>query len=282
MKKILVLTDFSEVSRYALAFAHSFFGDTIVDFHLLCVHPPEPGIQPVAEATCDDQLRDVVLALRREATNDWHTFRSSSSPGNLVKVVGQAVEVAVYDFVVIGANKDGASKLFGRSATTLIRGLKANVLVVPVDTPSRPVRQLVLAADFANLKNSKLLGPVKELVLLKGATLTLLTIDTPDKDAVQLEREAHIRQFLLPVEPTVTRLKAFEAKLGIDAYLTEHPVDLLVTIPQHKGGTDALTGSRITHSLAHTPPVPLLRLYDDGSNDLPEQVDDLSTANHAH
>lgn len=281
MKKILVLTDFSEASRYALAFAHSFFGDIVVDFHLLCVHPPEPDIQPIAEATCDDQLRDIVLALRREATNDWHTFRSSTSPGNLAKVVGQAVAAEVYDFVVIGANKDGTSVLFGRSATALIRGLKANVLIVPVDTPSRPVRQVVLAADFANLKNSKLLGPVKELALLKGATLTLLTIDTPDKEAIQLGREAHIRLFLHPIEPTITRLNASEAKLGIDAYLTEHPVDLLVTIPQHKGRTDALTGCRITRSLTHTPPVPLLRLYDDGSNDLPEQIDELSTANQA-
>ncbi|MGO8609027.1 universal stress protein, partial [Rhizobium johnstonii] len=41
MKKILVLTDFSEASRHALQFARSFFSDTVAEFHLLCVYPVE-------------------------------------------------------------------------------------------------------------------------------------------------------------------------------------------------------------------------------------------------
>lgn len=288
MKKILLLTDFSEASRNALSFARLFFADTLADFHLLCAHATESdgfnSPKPVSEIACStptDQLHAIVTGLRGEATNDWHTFRSSSQPGKAIDIIEQAINAEGYDFVVIGPQPDDdIIELFNNSATALVRQLKANVLLVPVNARPRLIRQVVLAADFANLKNSKLLGPVKELVTLKGAALILLIIDMPGDDAIQLEREAHIRQFLLPVEPTVARLKATSAKEGIDAYLNEHQVDLLVTIPQHESRTDALTGSRIIHSSAHTPPVPLLRLYDDGSNDLPKQIDDVSNVNH--
>ena len=82
MKKIL-LTGLSEASRNALRFTRSFSIDTLVDFHLLCVHPAESGSQrnPILavkprQFIYADQLTAVVSELRREATNDWHTYRS--------------------------------------------------------------------------------------------------------------------------------------------------------------------------------------------------------------
>ncbi|MBC8151713.1 MAG: universal stress protein [Bacteroidetes bacterium] len=290
MKKILLLTDFSAASHNALQFARSIFSDTVADFHLLCAHPAEPnyleGSKPVAKSTRlthANPLHAIVTKLRREATNDWHTFRSSSLPGKALEVVEQVVKAEVYDFVVIGPQPDDDSTdvLFDNSAIALVRQLRANVLLVPVNAIARPIRQVVLAVDFANLKNCKLLDPVKEFVLLRGAGLTLLNIDTPDKKAIDIEREAHIRQFLLPIEPTIARLKATSAKEGIDAYLNEHPVDLLVTIPQRESRTDALTGSSVIHSSAHALPVPLLRLYDDGSNDLPHPINGLTNGDYA-
>lgn len=288
MKKILLLTDFSEASQNALAFARSFFSDTVADFHLLYAHPVEPNegnnAKPVTETTRAayvDQLQAIVTGLRREATNDWHTFRSSDRLWYPREVVGQAAKAEAYDFVVIGPQQNDTDGLFGNSAIALVRQLKLNVLVVPIDADAqRPIRQVVLAADFANLKNSKLLSPLKELVTLKGATLTLLTIDTPGKDIVHVEQEAHIRRFLNPIEPLVTRLVASNAKQGIDAYLTENLADLLVTIP--KSQTDTLTSSRVTRQPAFAPLVPLLTLYDDGSDDLPQPINDLSTIEYAH
>ncbi|MFD2935167.1 universal stress protein [Spirosoma flavum] len=288
MKKILLLTDFSEASRNALSFARSFFSDTVVDFHLLCANvaeidepgTPDTTARPTPTSNAG-QLHNVVTALRREATNDWHTFRSSSWPGEALDAVEQAVKAEGYDFVVIGPQSDETDELFGNSAITLVRRLRANVLVVPGDARPQPVHQIVLAADFANLKNSKLLGPLKELVILKGATLTLLTIDTPNKDIIRIEREARIRQFLHPIVPSIVRMQSPSAKRGIDAYLTAHPVDLLVTIPKYNDRSETLTSSRVTRLRAFAPAVPLLTLYDDGGNDRPQPINDLTNEEYA-
>ncbi|GAB3644162.1 universal stress protein [Spirosoma arcticum] len=288
MKKILLLTDFSEASHNALQFARSFFSDSVVDFHLFCAEsleaydPDSPAtVAPTTRMSYADQLHDAVTGLRREATNDWHTFRSSAWPGKALDVVGQAVNAEVYDFVIIGPQPDETDELFGNSAIDLVRQLRANVLVVPGYARPRPVHQVVLAADFARLKNSKLLGPLKELVTLKGATLTLLSINTPSKDVIHREREAHILQFLRPITPNLVQMQFPNAKRGIDAYLAAHPVDLLVTIPKYNDRTETLTSSRVTRLRAFTPAVPLLTLYDDGSSDLPQLIEDLSNADCA-
>ena len=284
MKKILLLTDLSEASHNALTFARSFFSDTVADFHLLCVHPIASGRQhnPLfvikePPSVQEGQLNDIVTKLRREATNDWHTFRSSVSPGQLMDVVEQSIEAESYDFVVIGPQPEETGDLFGNSAIELVHRLRVNTLVVPHQAAvERPVHQVVLAADLALLKNAKLLSPLKDLVTLKGATLTLLTITIPNNNVAEPTQETHIRQFLMPVEPAVAQISAFEARQGINDYLAAHPVDLLVTIPTYKDRTQTLTSSRVTRLQAFTPVVPLLILYDDDSNDQPRPVDELA------
>ncbi len=284
MKKLLLLTDFSEASRHALDYARSFFSDTVADFHLLCVYPPESAAaySPIhsheaSRTAYTDQLNDILTQLRQEATTDWHTYRSSACPGNWLDVVEQSLLLEPYDFVVMGSQKDGTSVLFGHSAVALTRQLKANVIVVPVDALAGAVRRVVLATDFARLKNAKLLGPLKDVVTLKGADLTLLTIDVPDKNAIQAEQELHIREFLAPVEPIVSHLKATTASEGIDLYLAKSQVNLLAMIPAVKDDTSVLSWNSPTY----TPPVPVLIIYDDDHDDQPQRVGDRSNAAHA-
>jgi nucleotide-binding universal stress UspA family protein len=284
MKKILLLTDLSDASRNALTFARSFFSDSVADFHLLCVYPIASGSRhnpllvfetpPSPQA---GQLNDIITELRREATNDWHTFRSLACSGQLVDVVDRLLAAESYDFVVIGPQPDETDDLFGNSAISLVHQLRANILVVPQQaTLQRPVHQVVLAANFARLKNAKLLSPLKELVTLKGATLTLLIVDTPTKNVIDSQQEAHIHQFLMPIKPVIAHIKAANAREGINAYLAARPVDLLVTIPKYNDRTETLISSRVTRLQAFTPVAPLLTLYDDNSDDQPKSVDELS------
>ncbi|MBD2756536.1 universal stress protein [Spirosoma validum] len=285
MKKILMLTDLSEASHNAFDFARAFFQDTPTDFHLLYIYPAQTGgfdgLKHNAESaqlatTSANQLQHMVTELRQQAIHKKHTFRSSALPGKPLEVVKQLVQAEAYDFVVIGPQQNDTYGLFGNSAIGLVHELKANVLVVPINASLRPMYQVVLAIDFANLKNNNLLSPLKEFVTRRAALLTLLTIETPDNSVIHPEQEIHIRQFLNPIKPIVAHLQAPSPKEGIDAYLAEHPVDLLVTIPHYKSIANALSGDSHSHTQAYTPLVPLLTLYDDGSNDLPELVADPS------
>lgn len=288
MKKILVLTDLSEASQHALSFARSFFSDTVVDFHLLCVHPPTLYRSPdfvyttkTSTTACADQLRAILAELHQDATTNWHTFRSSDCPGDWLNVVRKSLEVEVYDYVLIGTNADGNHALSGNSTTALARQLNANVLIVPLHAPIGPVRRVVLATDFARLKNAKLLSPVKEIVLFKGAALTLLCIDTPVRQPIPIDKEIHIRTFLAPVDPGVTHIKAATTLLGFDAYINRHSVDLLVVLPNDNARTGSLADNAEAQSETYPFSVPLLIIYDDGSNDLPQRENALAATSLA-
>lgn len=283
MKKILVLTDFSQAATHAFAYARSFFADSVADFHLLCACPVEAdpfySQKEVADSACATytaQLSALIADLRQQATDDWHTFHSTVRSGALLDVVNEVLEAEPYDFVVVGAKKDGTNELFGNSVTSLIRQLHSNLLIVPVDAPLIPIWRVVLATDFASLKNCKLLSPLKDIVTLKGASLTLLTVDTPDKQAIAVEQEARIRHFLFPIQPAVARVKAPTPTQGIIDYIASHPSELLVTLSTHKSWRSILNEESVTRKLAYAPPVPMLALYDDGKSDRPQIVEDLS------
>lgn len=284
MKKILILTDFSEAASNALAFASSFFGDAVADFHLLCVHPAESegfysllyGIES-SQKDYPRQLNEILVTLQQESTTDWHTFRAAVCPGDWLDVVEKSLILEPYDFIVIGSQMNGELTFFGTRAETRIRQLKANMLVVPVDAITGTLRRVVLAADFAKL-DVKLLNPLKELVALKGASLTLLAIETPDQAVIHLEKEVNIRRFLAPIEPTVARLTAINVKEGINTFLLDHSTDLLVTIPHHKGWAGNLTGSSETNAQIYPLPIPLLRLYDERSDHVLQPVDEVVSA----
>ncbi|MEZ0484171.1 universal stress protein [Fibrella aquatica] len=288
MKKLLLLTNFSSASRNALQFARSFFNDCDTDFHLLYPHPDEQSgvhapeyVAETTRITFSSQLNELVTGLREESVTDWHTFRSSTKSGLSYDVVRESVEAENYDFVIIGPSEAETDLVFGNGAIGLIRQLKANVLVVPDSLPIRPILQIVLALDFANLNTYELLNPVKELVMRKGATLTLLSIDTPGKKIILPEHEAQIRQYLHPIEPNVARLQAQNAKKGIDSYLASQPVDLLVIVPRFHTRTDSPTTTTTARSGIFTPPVPLLTIYDSTRHDEPLLIEDLSNLDFA-
>lgn len=286
MKKILVLTDFSASSRNAFQFARSFFSDASADFHLLYPHLAD-GIEPpdfVAQMTQlahETPQAPAATGLPSQDRTDWHTFRSSSKLGKPFDTVQQSIDAEHYDLVVIGPDEAVTDDLFGNSAIALIRLLKANVLVVPADARPKTVQQIVLAIDFAELTNHRLLDPLKELVLLKGATLTLLNIGIPGKKTISVAQETLLRAYLLPIDPTIASLSAVSAKQGIDAYLGEHTVDLLVTMPTYKGPLQPTSAHSHVRAHAFTPPVPLLTLYAHNDTSMLQHIEDLSNLDFA-
>lgn len=283
MKKILLLTDFSEASQNALNFTHSLFRDITSHFHLLYPYSTgdEGSLTPInatGRLTYPAQLQDTVVG---KGTDTRHTFHTPGLGGQPVDLIKQSIAEESYDVVVIGPTENSTDTVFGHNAIELVRKLKANILVVPAHAQPKPIEQIVLAIDFATLTNYQLLDPVLELVQHKSATLILLTVDTPGKRVIHVEQESHIRQYLSPIEPTIAREKAPSAKEGIDAYLATHQVDLLVTMPRYSNRSKSSTDGNPLPLLAKafSPAVPLLTLYDE--REPPRLIEDLSNLDFA-
>ncbi|MFC5411715.1 universal stress protein [Larkinella bovis] len=273
MKKILLLTDFSEASEKAIHFAQKLFDDTAVEFDLLHAYPIEPetmyevGIRmKEAERLAFRSLQTQLSELTAHFHPPFHAYHLLTVPGNPVDAVEAALEQKAYDFVVVGASGAGFLPVLGSVATGLIRHAKTNVLVVPKNAAIQPLRDVVLATDYATLLDPTCLEPLKELTTRKTARLTALAVvDQPAKTATAEALERYQQQ-IEPVFDTIFTepyfLRDEDVDRGIDTYLDTHTVDLLVTVPYRKSLLDAVWNRSLTRRLAYNPRVPLLALYD--------------------
>ncbi|GAB3909017.1 hypothetical protein GCM10028803_45870 [Larkinella knui] len=278
MKKILLLTDFSEASQKAIHFAQALFDDTAAEFYLLHAYPIEPDamygtafLMEEAERSARQSLQELLSELMANFHPPYHSFHIQTAPGSPIGAVEAALEQDAYDYVVVGASGSGFMPVLGSVATGLIRHAKTNVLVVPQTTAIKPIREVVLATDYSTLNHVSCLQPLNELVTRKNARLTALSIvksQTPGLIAAGFEQyNRQLAQVFDSVESGPYFILDNDVEHGITTYLTTHSVDLVVTVPHRKTLLDAVWNRSLTRRLAYNPQVPLLAVYD------PELVD---------
>ncbi|RCR66775.1 universal stress protein [Larkinella punicea] len=273
MKKILLLTDFSEASKKAIHFAQALFDDTAAEFCLLHAYPLESDtmygttfLMEEAEQNAYRSLQEMLSELMANYHPPFHSYQIRTAPGSPIGAVEAALEQETFDYVVVGASGSGFMAVLGSVATGLVRHAKTNVLVVPHTTAIRPVREVVLATDSSTLQHVPCLEPLNELVTRKSARLTALSIVNSQTPKLVGEEFDDYNQRLAQVFDSVETGPYFilddEVEHGINTYLTTHSVDLLVTVPHRKTLMDAVWNRSLTRRLAFRPPVPLLALYD--------------------
>lgn len=271
MYKLLLLTDFSAASEHAIAFAQALFADTATNFCLLHTYPIRleenyAGALMLAEdrELAENQLRQLKEKITQQPVSAYHTYRTLVALGGPVGVVDELLGDEQFDLIVVGASGTGFAEWMGSVATGLIRHSSTNVLVVPASAPITPLQEVVLATDYRSVNHPESLTFLNELVIRKGANLTLLTIEKglPGEALSPLTRDV-VEQAFDNVQANPYSIDDDDVLHGIDLYLDEHRTDLLVLIPHHKGFFDVLFQHSVTRSVAFAPRVPLLTLHDD-------------------
>ncbi|RRA99998.1 universal stress protein [Larkinella rosea] len=271
MKNILLLTDFSEASQKAIRFAQTLFEEIPAAFDLLHVYAVDPGVMyglqmEEAEQNVTRRLHQFLAELPIQPVPEYQSYQCLTAAGNPIRAVEAALEQKPYAYVVVGASGAGLMPVLGSVATGLIRQVKTNVLVVPQHTIIRPIREVVLATDYRSLKQMSCLQPLEELGQLKPIRLTGLSIVDNQTPLLIGEDFEQYRQQMAhrfdSVETGAYQVLDEEVEHGINAYLTTHSVDLLVTVPHRKTLLDTVYNRSLTRRLAYKPRVPLLALYD--------------------
>lgn len=271
MYKVLLLSDFSMVSRHAIAYAQALFADTATHFWLLHAFPAEPTegftggfLLSQQRQSAEESLRDLQGTLVQPPVPTYHTYSTMAMLGDPVSAVETLLTQEHFDLVVVGATGSGRAELFGSVATAMIRHANTAVLVVPTSALIRPLARVVLATDYRSVNDAQSLGLLSDIVSRKAAQLTLLTIENSrlaDTHASALSRQ-NVERALEGLQTDTYCIHDNDVAHGINAYLDAHPVDLLVVLPHHKGILDILTDDSLTRSVAYHPRVPLLTLYD--------------------
>ncbi|WP_461054914.1 universal stress protein [Spirosoma arcticum] len=271
MYKILILTDFSSSSHHAVVFTQALFADTATQFNLLHAFSTEPTegftgsfLLAKQRRLVEESLQKLERTITQQLVPSYHTYRTLAMLGSPVSAVETLLAQEYFDLVVVGATGLGLTEFFGSVATGMIRFANTNVLVVPVSSPIRTLKQMVLAMDYQSVNDAESFSFLTALAHRKEAQLTLLTIEVSrqsDMLTSDLSRQYVFRAFE-DIQIDTYSIHDEDVQKGINAYLDNHTVDLFVMMPHHKSVFDVFVNNSETRPLAYHPRVPLLTLYD--------------------
>lgn len=191
MKKILVPTDCSDLSGYALTLAKKFARQSGAEIHTLCVVPtPADAVFNRKGELVDGEDFDLEAikteqARARSQLTEWiQRFGvqavSVVKAGNLPDQILHYVREETIDLVVMGTHGlTGIRELIADSVTgQVVRQSSVPVLSLKCDRSDLEIKNIVLASSFEDKMPAKI-GFIKSMQQAFGAKIHLLRVNTP-------------------------------------------------------------------------------------------------------
>lgn len=275
MKTILVPTDFSSVADNAINYAAEIGKLTkskIILFHAFHVPYMAGEMQVVMpsiaelESSCLEGLEKIQQRL------NWHYGKNLAVEcvcrfGFALDEINTYAEEHNADLIVMGMQGAGylAEKLIGSLTTSLMQKAKRPVLAIDKDVKYRSIKKIVLACDYTETDNGKVLEPLKEFAeLFKSHVYVLNVVGKPApvpsykeavSDFVQLDHA------LEELDHTFHYLQNDEVVEGINAFVSERKMDMVVMIPHKHTILKNIFSETNTKKMAFHSKVPLLALH---------------------
>jgi nucleotide-binding universal stress UspA family protein len=266
MRRILLLTDFSEAANNAMAYAQNFWADFDCQFHLMHVISsggyttesllagnPNEDLYTALLKKAKSKLKKTFEALEAQNTNPRHHFKYHVDHDVFLDAVHQLVTKESIDVVVLGSN--GASNvkevLFGTHALNTMRRLPHNILVVPDGFKYQPIERFLLLLDTQDRLNELHVSRITDLVNTLEVDLHILSVNPLDKSNDQLIEKVF--------ESVATHHKINDVPLehAASTYVQTHGISLILMVGEMAGFVDRLRGNQGKTNLSKLYQTPL-------------------------
>lgn len=226
MKKILLVTDFSQSAEIANDYAIQLFGNETVgeqiSYTFLHIHEPAAVVAPhsgvymptTSKFIADDiqliekRLSSYVLGFRKKYPVSL--FHENVAMGPTVLMIREIALKDRIDVIVAGTNGiHGMDRnLFGSTSLTLAQEAPCPVLIVPKESEIRLPEKIVFATDFNNIKNQTVHREVK--VIADSLNCDLMLLHIHKKNSLEVDAHQHVES-----------LKEYFANRNFDFYFLE-------------------------------------------------------------
>jgi nucleotide-binding universal stress UspA family protein len=271
MKTIIVATDYSEPARNATQYAAALAGrtgaGTLVLYHSFFLPVPVsdvPSSLPTEEELYDENLLKLESVKLNLAETYGIRVECVASPLPVVDGLPPLVKRMHADLVVVGMGSlsEFDRRVFGSTATRLIREAAFPVLVVPEAAVFEPLTCILFACDHEALTPGNELPLLRELATTFDAQVDVLHVDATQPAAAgsRSHRGPNLERVLSGVQHQYTFLMEDDVVTGIARGIREDGANLLVMVPRQHGFWDIVFDRSTTRKMAFQAPVPLLVL----------------------
>jgi len=275
MKTIIVPTDFSPIATNAMNFAADMAVNINASLMLLHVYqvPVSMTDVPVVMVSAEE-LRKSSEAKLQEIKDAMTHITSGKikvyTEARLGDVSDELEDVCklIQPFAVIMGTRgtSGVERiLFGSTTLTAIRHLKWPVIVVPPGKEyGTGIKKIGFACDFDKVVETTPIQFIKKMVKEFGAELHVLNVDYESRHfKPETPEESLMLQTLLEdLNPNYHFINHVDIEDGINEFVEENNIDLLITIPKKHKLLDSLFKQSSTKQLVTQSHVPVMCVHE--------------------
>lgn len=264
MKTIIVATDFSSPAENAMLYAGSIAEKMQAEILLLHVYqiPVSMAEVPVMMVSAeelkhvaDEGLSNAMMVLQKAYPGI--IIKKESRLGDVIDELKELIKTV--DPFAIVAGKHGSSGierfLFGSTSLSIVRHSPVPVIVVPDTTTSGNIYNIGLAVD--DLKEQLPQQRIRDFINSLHARLHIVHVQTGDVNSIEPDQ---LVSFPGSKYHTVKDDEFFH---GIQSFLEQNNIDMLITIPHRHSFVERLTFRTHTEELLKKLAIPIACISED-------------------
>ncbi len=269
MNTVIIPTDFSPLADTAMQYGAALAQLVHADVLLVNVYtiPATMNDMPAMVISAEELKKAADDGLERCRQTLQTTFpdlqiRTESRLGDDVDELENAYkEHNTYAIVLGTRHVSGVEEiLFGDNTITTMRHLKCPIISVSENTAFNPPKTIALATDLLNIDKF----PVERITsFLKPLNIALHIVHVAEGPVLEQDKEeaaAQITNKLNTLQPTYSLIKDEDLVHGLQQYVQQHNIDLLMLIPHEHNFIERLLFRLHTKNIVTHMPIPVVSI----------------------
>ncbi|MEN7548142.1 universal stress protein [Rapidithrix thailandica] len=262
MKKILVPTDFSDLSVAACHFCTRLLEDQC-ELHLLHVVPESVILDEAGNYVSDVEVDRGRKSLEEFVTEHQIEAIQDVQYGEFDDMIKQYVSQHQIDLIVMGTHgAKGLKEVFlGSHAEKIVRHSKVPVITLKEELPEHGIRNILLVSDFDKDRYADI-SAVSWLKEQLGGQLQLLSINvSKDEDYeyyINVKMERFCKNHNLGDDVVIHIFTYPSIKEGIIKFAKEHEIDMVAIGTHGRTGIERWLQGSVAEKMVNHIPLPVM------------------------
>lgn len=259
MQTVVVPIDFTETSynsaEYAIQLLTGHYGVNMILYHIYEKASDEAGAMV--------RLEEFGQYLRTKGIVRTELIARQGS--DFVDELEKLVRHRMADLVIMGITERSAlgQTLIGSNALKYLETNASPVLIVPHDAKYKNVKNVLLASDFKNTKETTPSVPIKKILATFEPNFFVLNVDSAHYVSITEEYEAE-KQVLADMfnefKPEFFFMGVSDVQAGIQQFATDKEIDFIIVIHREQNMYNKFFSKSNTKQLAYQSTIPILAL----------------------
>lgn len=260
MHRIIIPVDFSQTSMNAARFAAAMLAgrpDTLVILYHNYDNEKDRDIH-----------KSYIEALQKEIVEkgvglvEYELERG----GDLIDNLDRLAHTRRATLIAMGltGRSDMQQKFIGGTTLKTVDRSLYPVMIIPPDASFKQIRNVAFASDFVDVDNSTPSVLINGVLELFQPVLHIVNVNPEHYISVNdagKEQQAKLEAMFPAYEKRFHFITMFDFHDAIHNFLTDHDIDMLITIPRHHSGQAGLWKSSNTRKLAYHSHIPILTAH---------------------